>query len=506
MRLGVFGGTFDPPHVGHLVTAVNVRHALSLDSVLLVVANVPWQKVGERAISPAQDRLAMVEAAVRGVPGLDVCRIEIDRGGRLTADTLADLQRLHPGAELFLVLGSDAAAGLTTWERVAEVRDSCSVVVVDRPGAEGQEPPPGWRWQRVEVPRLDVSSTDLRARVLDGRPLDYLIPPDVIACIRTRASTRPPCVRDRRPEVTVAVSAEPSVRDTVVPERAIPRRRRACRRFAPPPATTVIPPPPEPRRGKVHRSRTRPWRTAAIALVMVLIAAAIPTLGAIAGKTIVDSREGRLVEREGRAADIYLPATPTQLLVSLDATGTPESIAVAALSPGSRGGFVILLPTLLRVNVPGVGEGPLGSAYVAGGPALLRQTVESLLDVRLEQVSVLDAATWPRLVSGTVTVSFDDAVGTPGADGRLEVVYPAGPATLTATDLPIAFGAHLPDETEAARLVRYQTLWDGVLTSIDATTPPPPVTSTTVPGEPSPSRTSAAAGGAASRVDRSGRA
>jgi hypothetical protein len=69
---------------------------------------------------------------------------------------------------------------------------------------------------------------------------------------------------------------------------------------APPPATTVIPPPPEPRRGKVHRSRTRPWRTAAIALVMVLIAAAIPTLGAIAGKTIVDSREGRLVERGAR--------------------------------------------------------------------------------------------------------------------------------------------------------------------------------------------------------------
>jgi hypothetical protein len=91
------------------VTAVNVRHALSLDSVLLVVANVPWQKVGERAISPAQDRLAMVEAAVRGVPGLDVCRIEIDRGGpSYTADTLADLQRLYPGAELAL-LGSDAA-------------------------------------------------------------------------------------------------------------------------------------------------------------------------------------------------------------------------------------------------------------------------------------------------------------------------------------------------------------------------------------------------------------
>ncbi len=146
-----------------------------------------------------------------------------------------------------------------------------------------------------------------------------------------------------------------------------------------------------------------------------------------------------------------------------------------------RGGFLVLMPTLLRVSVPGVGAGPLGSAYAAGGTALLRQTVESLLDVRLEQVSVLDATTWPRLVSGTVTVSFDDAVGAPGPDGRLGVLFPAGPASLTASDLPIAFGAHLPDETEAARLVRYQALWDGVLTSIDATTAPPPVPTTAVP-------------------------
>ncbi len=187
VRLGVFGGTFDPPHVGHLVTAVNVRHALALDRVLLVVANVPWQKVGERTVSPAEDRLAMVEAAARGVAGLEVSRLEIDRGGpSYTADTLGELRRAHPGAELFLIVGSDAAGGLTTWERVDEVREQCTVVVVDRPGAEGEQPPPGWRWERVEVPRLDVSSTDLRARVADGRPLDFLLPPDVIACIRTR--------------------------------------------------------------------------------------------------------------------------------------------------------------------------------------------------------------------------------------------------------------------------------------------------------------------------------
>ena len=78
-RIGVFGGTFDPPHVGHLVTAVNVRHALRLDRLLLVVANQPWQKLGTRPISIAADRLAMVEAAVRDVPGLEASSIEIDR-------------------------------------------------------------------------------------------------------------------------------------------------------------------------------------------------------------------------------------------------------------------------------------------------------------------------------------------------------------------------------------------------------------------------------------------
>ena len=186
-RIGVFGGTFDPPHVGHLVTAVNVRHALRLDCVLLVVANVPWQKEGAREISPAEHRYALVQAAVGDVEGLEASCIEIDRGGvSYTADTLAELGRQRPGAELFLVLGSDAASGLTTWERYEEVRDLATVVVVDRPGATPTEPPGGFRWMNVEVPRLEVSSTDLRARVVDGRPLDYLLTPAVIALIRSR--------------------------------------------------------------------------------------------------------------------------------------------------------------------------------------------------------------------------------------------------------------------------------------------------------------------------------
>ena len=186
-RIGVFGGTFDPPHVGHLVTAVDVRHRLGLDRVLLVVANRPWQKVGSREISSAEDRLAMVQAAVAGVEGLEASSIEIDRGGdSYTADTLADLRLLDPDAELFLVLGADAAAGLPTWERFEEVRATSTLVVVDRPGARSASVPEGWTWVHVEVPRLEVSSTDLRERVRDDRPLDYLLPRDVIACVRER--------------------------------------------------------------------------------------------------------------------------------------------------------------------------------------------------------------------------------------------------------------------------------------------------------------------------------
>jgi nicotinate-nucleotide adenylyltransferase len=185
-RIGLFGGTFDPPHVGHLVTAVNVMHALDLDQVILMVANVPWQKQGSRHITAALDRLAMVEAAVRGVPGLVAGRTEIDRGGSsYTADTLAELAQVHPDAEFFTIVGDDAAAGITTWERFRDVLDRSHIVVVDRPGTPVSLPS-GIEWLRVEVPRLEVSSTDLRSRFVDGRPLDYLITPPVLDVIRER--------------------------------------------------------------------------------------------------------------------------------------------------------------------------------------------------------------------------------------------------------------------------------------------------------------------------------
>jgi len=189
-RIGLFGGTFDPPHVGHLVTAVNVMHTLNLDQVILMVANVPWQKEGSRTITPVQDRFAMVEAAVASVPGLVAGDTEIRMGGpSYTVDTLRSLRQQIPeyaNATFFTIVGDDAAAGVPSWERFQELTELTRIVVVDRPGA-----PVGLsteiEWIRVEVPHLDVSSTDLRSRFSDGRPLDYLITQPVLGVIRERS-------------------------------------------------------------------------------------------------------------------------------------------------------------------------------------------------------------------------------------------------------------------------------------------------------------------------------
>lgn len=188
-RLGIFGGTFDPIHVGHLVAAVNARHQLRLDRVVMMVANVPWQKAGTRLVSPAEDRFDMVLAAVGDVPGLEASRMELERGGpSYTADTVAEMASANPGAQLFVIVGWDVSAELATWERFEEVREMASLVVVNRPGT----PPPtglvqqGWRVEEVTVPNLDISSTDLRARAADGRPLDYLVPGPAVRVIRER--------------------------------------------------------------------------------------------------------------------------------------------------------------------------------------------------------------------------------------------------------------------------------------------------------------------------------
>jgi nicotinate-nucleotide adenylyltransferase len=187
-RLGVFGGTFDPVHNGHVAAAVNVRSALGLDRVLMIPAGAPWQKQ-HRFVAPAADRLAMLTAAIDGVDRLEVSTLEVDRDGpTYTADTIEELRAQHADAELFLILGADAAADIDTWDRISVVERETALVVVTRAGTPGGAALPR-RWSRVhhvQIPALEISSSDLRRRAASGEPLDGLMPAAAIRCLRER--------------------------------------------------------------------------------------------------------------------------------------------------------------------------------------------------------------------------------------------------------------------------------------------------------------------------------
>jgi len=188
LRLGVFGGTFDPVHNGHLAAAVNARRALALDRVLVVPARDPWQKQ-DRKLAPADARMAMLEAAMDGVEGVEISRVELDRPGpTYTADTIEELHSEYgDDAELFLIVGADAASDLATWDRPEVMRDLATIVIVSRADiAQPDAPGPGWRVEHVRIPPLAISSTDLRRRAASGEPLDGLMPPAAIRCLRER--------------------------------------------------------------------------------------------------------------------------------------------------------------------------------------------------------------------------------------------------------------------------------------------------------------------------------
>jgi nicotinate-nucleotide adenylyltransferase len=189
VRIGVLGGTFDPVHNAHLVAAVDARHAAGLDTVALVVANVPWQKAGTRAVTPAELRYEMVEAAVADIDGVEPSRIEIDRGGEsYTADTIEELAARTPGAELFVIVGEDVARQLDTWHRIDDLRAQAGLIVVTRHGSDGAVGLGNWSGgiRFVEIPDLEISGTDIRRRVAEGRPVDGLMPPAAVRLIRMR--------------------------------------------------------------------------------------------------------------------------------------------------------------------------------------------------------------------------------------------------------------------------------------------------------------------------------
>lgn len=181
MRIGVFGGTFDPPHVGHLLAATDAAEALELDRVLFVPAATQPLKAGQVA-APATDRRAMVELLVAGDARFAVDTMELERGGlSFTADTLRALRKRYPAgtADLVLLLGADAAAQFSHWREPGEVRRLAEVVVLRR--GEGSAAPEGFR--AVPTRRVDISSSEVRERVRAGRDIRGFVTDPVAAYI-----------------------------------------------------------------------------------------------------------------------------------------------------------------------------------------------------------------------------------------------------------------------------------------------------------------------------------
>jgi nicotinate-nucleotide adenylyltransferase len=184
-RRGLFGGTFDPPHVAHLALARAALDALALDALHWVVAGQPWQKAA-RAITPAAHREAMVRAAIAGEPRYVLERCELERSGpSYTIDTVRALRAAYPGAEWFLVIGADQHAGLQSWHGWRELLGLVTLAVADRPGASPALDPEVQRHPHrvVPLPPIDLSATTIRERAARGLPLDGMVPPPVASYI-----------------------------------------------------------------------------------------------------------------------------------------------------------------------------------------------------------------------------------------------------------------------------------------------------------------------------------
>lgn len=196
-RLGVLGGTFDPPHLGHLILAESAASTLGLDRVLFVPAGDPPHKRG-RAITATPHRLAMLERAIAGNPRFAVSRVDVDRPGpHYTVDMLALLGKAHPGAQLYFILGGDSLADLVTWRDPVGVVASSRLAVMRRPGAlvdldvlEQRVPGVRARTDLADAPLIGISGTSLREQLAQGRSIRYQVPDAVLEYIESRGLYR----------------------------------------------------------------------------------------------------------------------------------------------------------------------------------------------------------------------------------------------------------------------------------------------------------------------------
>jgi nicotinate-nucleotide adenylyltransferase len=185
-KIGIFGGTFDPIHHGHLILARDAVETLRLDSVIFIPAAVSPHKL-EREPAPPAVRLEMLRAAIEGEPPFVVDAMELERPPPSYAvDTVETLRQRDATAEFFYLIGEDNVARLSTWHRFAELSNMVQFVVLDRGGLKTEHPYPAVRRY------LDISATDIRKRVASGQSIRYLVPPAVETIIRERQLYREP--------------------------------------------------------------------------------------------------------------------------------------------------------------------------------------------------------------------------------------------------------------------------------------------------------------------------
>jgi nicotinate-nucleotide adenylyltransferase len=185
-RIGVLGGTFDPPHVAHLALAESARACLELDQVWFIPAGRPPHK-RDHPVSPARVRLSLLRRALTGLPEFRVLPLEIGRRGpSYTVDTLEELCRRHPSVEWWLLVGSDMLRDLPNWRDPERVTELAGIAAMARPGHPIRWPSqlPRRRYRRVDAPRLDISSSELRERVGRGVSIRFLVPDAVESYIR----------------------------------------------------------------------------------------------------------------------------------------------------------------------------------------------------------------------------------------------------------------------------------------------------------------------------------
>ena len=172
-RIGLLGGTFDPIHNGHIAIAKTAIQQLKLDKLLLIPAGNPWQK---SEFSDSKHRLEMVKKAGNDLENFEVSDIEVNKTGpTYTFETLQELHKKYPNSELILILGSDAVAGFDTWKESNLVKTLARIYVVQRAGDFTQD----WHFDRIQMPPIEISSTEIRERVKNSESISELVPKSV---------------------------------------------------------------------------------------------------------------------------------------------------------------------------------------------------------------------------------------------------------------------------------------------------------------------------------------